>query len=236
VACVLCAVACSDARKGSPVDAGTTDAVNQEDSGLPDVVTCVPSGTACSILPQCGCSTTQSCVVVSAANGVASTACLPAGGVAPFHACNGPTCLKGYQCTSGACAPYCDANTPCENGGECIGGSYLEGGQLKPAGYSICTSNCALEDPASVCGPGLNCVFFYGPKVPHTGCDLAGSGIGVGACATVIDCAAGYACVGQGDCRKWCRLGIDSDCLAGQTCEKLGAEFIVHGVEYGACY
>jgi hypothetical protein len=134
------------------------------------------------------------------------------------------------------CVPYCDASAPCENGGECIGASYLENGQLKPAGYSVCTANCALEDPSSVCGPGLNCVYYYGPDVPHTGCIPAGDGIGLGSCATVVDCAVGYACVGQGDCRKWCRLGIDSDCPSGQTCEPFGAEFIVHGVAYGGCY
>jgi len=170
-----------------------------------------------------------------------TTQCQAAGTKTPYNACTTLTdCVAGHACVGGACKSYCEQNTDCTaTNGTCIQVQYDENGTSKPIpGMKVCSKQCKLENPAADCGPGLGCYPDTTVTPTKTDCATAGTSTSPGACLTkTTECAPGYACLTSGDCRKWCRVGFNSDCGTGKTCGAFSApnQLFVGGIEYGVC-
>lgn len=202
--------------------------------------TCTPpvTGGTCDTFPQCGCTGTQACNVTSEAG---TTQCTSAGIVTPYNLCtNLNDCTKGYACVGSACKSYCETNTDCTStGGVCIQVNFTSGGTSKPIpGMKVCSKKCELQNPASACGSGLGCYPDVQAVPPKTDCAKAGTATTAGAClADSTACAPGYACLSNGDCKKWCRVGFTSDCGSGKTCAGWNPpnQIVIDGITYGVC-
>jgi hypothetical protein len=108
-----------------------------------------PPGSKCRVAPNCGCSETETCGIVSAAgDGI----CHPAGGVPRESACSAVTdCGKGMACVGTMCLPYCSTDADCDTA-QCEPIS-LDGTQVQNVG--VCRRPC---DPAAPeCGDGFSC-------------------------------------------------------------------------------
>ncbi|MFO0568190.1 MAG: hypothetical protein U0263_21195 [Polyangiaceae bacterium] len=201
---------------------------------------CTPpvAGGLCDTSPQCGCTGTQACNVTSEAG---TTQCTPAGTITPYNLCaNLNDCTKGYACVGSACKAYCETNTDCAStGGACFQVNFTSAGTSKPIpGMKVCSKKCELQNPASACGAGLGCYPDLQAVPPKTDCAKAGTSTAAGACLSDgTICAPGYACLSNGDCKKWCRAQFTSDCPTGKTCAVWQApnQVIIDGIEYGVC-
>ncbi|MBE7479072.1 MAG: hypothetical protein HS104_03640 [Polyangiaceae bacterium] len=201
---------------------------------------CTPpvAGGQCDTSPQCGCTGGQACNVTSEAG---TTQCTPAGAVTPYNLCaNLNDCTAGHACVGSACKAYCESNTDCAaTGGACFQVSFTSGGTSKPIpGMKVCSKKCELQNPASACGSGLTCYPDMQAVPPKTDCGKAGTSTAAGACLTdTTACAPGYACLSNGDCKKWCRVQFTGDCGTGKTCQGWASpnEVIVDGITYGIC-
>lgn len=125
-------------------------------------------------------------------------------------------CPTGWTCAEGACHLICTTTPDCGGAGICIG-------------TTLCTRTCKLEDPAADCGSeGLGCFVATGVT------DCIKAGTSSTSCAIAADCIPGYTCVGNLDCRKWCRVGhAAEDCPPQKLCQD--GSLIVEGVQYGVC-
>ena len=205
--------------------------------------TCTPpvAGGTCDTVPQCGCQPGQACTVTSTTG---TTGCITAGTQGPFTACtaNG-ACQAGYACIGGACKPLCETQADCKlsPNAKCRQVMYDNAGTSTPIPKMLfCSAACALENPAS-CGTGLACL-EDGQNPAGTDCATStGTATGKGGCQKSPNpdprlCAPGYACLTNGDCAKWCRVGKTGDCSSG-TCAGFAApnQLFVYGQEYGVC-
>lgn len=201
---------------------------------------CTPpvAGGQCDTSPQCGCSGTQACGVT---NETGITQCAPPGGITPYNLCVSLNdCTKGYACVGSICKLYCETNVDClTTGGSCFQVQHTSGGTSKLIpGMNVCSKKCELQNPASACGPGVGCYTDLESAPPKNDCAKAGTATTAGAClADTTACAPGYACLANGDCRKWCRVGVANECDTGKTCAGWAApnEVIVDGITYGVC-
>jgi hypothetical protein len=169
---------------------------------------------------------------VPGADGV--TACEPIGAVPPYGNCtNLGQCGKGYQCVGNVCQPFCNSLADCPGPGrDCF--QVTSGGTPStpiPADF-ICAAGCDPRNPALICGPGTTCEFyddgittgcFEQTDTSTTTCDATND---------IFACAKGYVCLVDDTCKKWCRIGVASDCT-GLTCMATGDSF--NGVSYGVC-
>lgn len=202
-----------------------------------------PVSGPCDDFPQCGCAAGQNCIVTGA-NG--ETSCDLSGSTPPYHACTKDTdCGIGYTCVGSSCKPFCAADADC--GGnhktcEQVGYDPGDGGTEPIPQYKICTAQCDLLDPSTVCGSGAGC-WLTSDTGPGTDC-VGGAGTTTGATACSSNpstCAPGYLCVsfnGSEECAKWCRVGsaYKSDCPVGKSCASFSTPPKIDGVEYGACH
>jgi hypothetical protein len=201
---------------------------------------CTPpvAGGQCDTWPQCGCTGTQACGVTTQ-TGV--TSCSAAGVVTPYNQCtNLGDCTKGHACVGSACKQYCETNTDCAStGGTCFPLQYSSGGTSLPIpGMKVCSKKCELHNPSAACGPGLTCYPDTQAVPAKTDCAKAGTSTAPGACLTdPTACSPGYACLSSGDCKKWCRVSVPSDCGTGKTCQGWAPpnDIIIDGVTYGIC-
>lgn len=198
--------------------------------------TCTPpvTGGQCDTSPQCGCTGAQACQVTSEAG---TTQCVAAGSTQPYYACTYSTdCTKGYACVGGACKLYCESNADCSATSGVCNQVMKSPGNTPIPGWKICSKKCELHNPASACGPLLTCVPMTKTTPPSSDCGKAGTATTAGACLNdTTACAPGYACLTNGDCRKWCRV-LFNDC-GGKTCQgfSTGNEIVIDGITYGVC-
>jgi len=218
-------------------DAASTD--GGSDTALPDAGTdasgacTLPSLGPCKVLPQSGCSGDENCEITSLA-GLAS--CTAATATPVYGNCTSyGQCPKGTECIGQACKPFC-----CD-GNDCLGGvrtcEQITNGSMDVPGLRVCSAGCDPINPSTICGPGVACYPqpWNGKGVDHGDCfGGAGTDIGPGSC-TLNSCAPGYYCQKTGECAKWCRLAIASDCTGGKTCTVFDPIAVIGGVQYGTC-
>lgn len=180
----------------------------------------VPIGQACRVAPNCGCSPTQTCHLISAdgAGKCEDAGSVPSGGPCTTNA----ECSRKSACLESTCGEYCAKDTDCSGGASCNAVA-LGGTTVTSAG--ICALPC---DPlnAAACRPGFACR-ISGNK---TSCvKNPGSG-GEGApCANDLACAPTLFCDGT-QCLQLCAVG--SVCASGPcSAEAVSAQ----GVSYGVC-
>jgi hypothetical protein len=235
--------------QGGPGDAGAEGGAGAERDAGADGGVCVrASPGTCGLAPQCGCGSSQTCVVADTA-GTAS--CVDAGNSALGQACNTTSdCAPGLTCTGGACRPYCSTvNTPCTapGTGQC-GQLVTPGGTNVPNG-TVCTVNCQLDDQ-SACGgipangPIAACIPVSGASGLATDCRAAGRstttcGGGTSGVETPPLCAPGYECESLNatfTCAPWCRVGVAGVCPASQNCNPFSQPLVISGTPWGTCY
>jgi hypothetical protein len=154
-------------------------------------------------------------VVVLAAAGAASTACLALSETPDVWACDtSADCEAAEHCVAGKCAPHfaCVDDTDCAGGLICDAGICLQGRRPE------CTPGDSTCAPYR-CGAGSTCLRSC---IGSQDC-LTGNACESGTCVEMGECHAttaqyvcdGYACVG-GECLTECEGEVD--CIAGYGC------------------
>ena len=256
-------VACSSATARLPItedDAGPTPTepptstppptttqpqpppTGEKDAGTDAPDTCVRTAPSkkCGLVPQCGCTTTETCDVADQAGNVE---CVTAGKAVMGNPCVATAgCARGLTCMFGTCHAYC--NTPGSACTEPNTNGCLQVKGSNDAGIpnlAVCQVKCDLRDAVGCggttpAGTGLcivddkgttDCVNVASPKPQGA------------ACAPTDDCAPSTVCVTtggapNGTCRKWCRVGT-TDCGGAVACPSFGTKVFVGTQEYGAC-
>lgn len=194
----------------------------------------VPPGSACGVYPQCNCSAGKKCDFES----TSETMQCQTDGYLPLGAlCDADPsgCKKGSACVGfglAVCKAFCHPSTGCgaNSARDCWTVTGASGAQIP--GFYVCTAGCDLSDPSS-CAPGKVCAISGGfSDGIYTECfDAAGNGTGPGQCLnSAAECAPGYGCDDNYDCRRWCRVGDASACFG---CTSVG--MVANGVTYGIC-
>lgn len=221
-----------------PATTGTPPPPPPADGG--SCKTTAPSN-KCGLVPQCGCTATETCDVQDASGDVA---CVTAGTAAMGKPCTSTAgCAVGLTCVFGTCHAFCDApGSACSGAssgtGSCI--AVQNGSGAAIPSFDVCLVKCDLRD-ANACGgttaAGTGaCVVDSGG---NTDCQAAPGTHKVNeTCTPSDDCGPGLVCVGPSggtsSCKAWCRVGT-TDCGAGKTCTGFQTKLVVDGVEYGAC-
>jgi len=181
------------------------------------VCTTVPPNNLCGLVPQCGCSATQTCYVTNDQTG--ATSCITAGSGAQGSACTSTgSCALGLTCVFGACRAYCAAGSQqCAGGALCFDPVNSQGNPTP--NRHVCSINCDLRSPNAAC-PGNGCEWFDAQHV--TDCRTAGTGGQDLPCNSNADCKPGFECYPINPlittCQGYCRLGQNGDCGAGSSC------------------
>ena len=204
------------------------------------------SGTGCmttglsTCTPTCGCAATQKCAVTDENAGTMT--CITAGPVADWAKCNtNQDCGASSFCDHifKVCKPICDGVGQCPANAQCIPAKQSDG-KTKVTGVNVCTAHCNPTS-AAPCGPNITC--FYDFASVELDCS-AGSNLSESAvCGSVIDCAKGLVCAGNGGtsfCSKWCtpiNMTVKNPaCPAARPyCQPLAATVSYEGTNYGVC-
>ena len=199
------------------------------------------TSTACSespcrlVSPQCGCAAGQSCDVRSSVQ-----ACFAAGTGTEGQPCANDTnpCAPGLTCTGspGYCVYYCRTDSDCPSGGGSICGLK----RVNDDGITL----------AKMCGIDCDPVHNTGCRSDTT-CEIAsvreGTREAVTRCIGFTEafplpiclpgsCPSGQFCFDVSTCKKYCRIGMRSDCPSPQVCTTLAARPQIDGTEYGYCH
>jgi hypothetical protein len=191
------------------------------------------AGSECGLFPQCGCTGGKNCDVTTTDG---KTQCVAAGSVGVNEACSKMgECGVGTSCIGGLCRPFCKTNSDCTSGA-CKPATYTPTGSTTPMevpGLTTCFTSCNPLSPSGSCGSQSCTILDDGTSA----CIAAGSGTTKGSCSDSNPyCAAGYVCVGTGDCLKWCRVGSSTDCSGTSgTCTGFSTPVMYMGAEYGVC-
>jgi len=192
-----------------------------------------PSGAACALYPQCGCASPLKCDVPNFGDGKA--ACVTAGSRGVHQKCTTTAeCARGLTCYYDVCMPLCAASGDCASTAVCNDVQYVEGGAVKTVpSMRVCMAQCDPLNPSKLCGASTTCLF---PSSTTTTCAAAGLSTTATSCASnPFACAPGYVCVGSGDCKRWCRIGLAGDCPGGRPCNSLSSAPKIGSIEYGVC-
>ena len=208
----------------------------------------------CSILPQCGCASTDACDVdLSDTMGTACRVILAPGQIT--STCDAASkCDRGFVCLGGnnsVCKKYCSADADCGSPrGQCVLDITGSGGQPIPDVPTVCSSNCdPVATGTTFCPTNFKCNIFVathnGQNKNIVDCSPAGAGKQGASCKSNgmgVDslCAPNFSCttVDGGtnfNCRHFCDKTANTGCPAGTTCISFNPAFTIKGVEYGVC-
>jgi hypothetical protein len=202
-----------------------------------DCKTTAPSN-ACGVVPQCGCSKSETCDVVDS-KGTAK--CVAFGKATMGRPCTATAgCAQGLTCVFGTCHAFCDKpGTACTQAGtgDCV--QVSAGGGVAIPNLAVCMVQCAPHDPSS-CGGKTNAgtgVCFVDAD-GGTDCQEGGSRTENQTCSPSDDCGPGLVCItpstGSDTCKRWCRVGTN-DCGGSAVCRGFSTKVMVGAAEYGAC-
>jgi hypothetical protein len=211
-----------------------------------------PSGSACVVYPQCGCSASQSCDITTASG---AGVCVAVGTTPNWNNCTmSGQCMKGSTCVHGVCTPFC-ATTGVPSA-DCSSGT-AECYQLQDTNANnipndkVCSQNCDPTNPTSTaagfspCGPNVNCwpdadhyAWCLGPT-KATGTQGADCTNTAGTATDPTKCAPGYYCnVGtlSGTCYKMCHVALTGECPTSTTCKSFSTKMYAGSAEIGVCH
>ena len=196
------------------------------------------AATACSLLPQSGCSgATPACDVTPASDGTTACRAVTSQGTSNNHCLVDTACKAGYSCVYDSpidvpwCARFCGGDSDClGTGSRCV--SDL-GGNVRS-----CSNAC---DPygQTGCPTGMGCMAYDSNGGDFTDCIYQGTVPEQGACTTNRDCDTGLACVADGSvkrCLPLCHAGNSNTCPNGGTCLGFVHPIVIGAVTYGACF
>src|SRR5262249_16925514 len=220
---VAVSAACGSSPAGPPADAGRPDAFIADAK-----LACTGNETTCDPFLSCSCGAMQKCTP-----GTSGLQCLSAGSKPPGDTCSSDgDCSRGTVCAPFAgvstCLAFCDVVHPCGSGTFCyIVASDLSG---HPVGM-VCGPTCNLLAHDCTAGYGCYPSDIYG--LAERGiCLRAGGGTQGSACASMTDCALGYACIAPApagshppECVKICaRSGGAPACSSTSSCQPLSGD------------
>lgn len=205
----------------------------------PDTCKRTAPSNKCGLVPQCGCTLSETCDVDDASGNVA---CVTAGKAVMGASCiSTEGCAVGLTCVFGTCHAYCgnpgSACTQPKTGG-CFQVKQTGGAAIP--NLTVCRVACDLRD-ANACGgttaagTGV-CMVDEGGT---TDCAKGGTRTAGQTCSPTDDCGPALVCTvtgsaSNGTCKKWCRVGTN-DCGGTTVCNGFGTKVMVGTVEYGAC-
>lgn len=201
----------------------------------------VETATACSIVPQSGCSgATPACDVDD--DGDTSCRAVTSQGTSNHHCTTDTACKEGYTCLGDGvathtpwCARFCLADGDCTGtGSRCVIGLVAQG---VPLNVSVCSNAC---DPygQSGCPSGMGCLGFSATAGDYSDCRYMGTKLEGQSCTGHTDCSPGLTCIGSNAsavCMKYCIVGNANTCGAGKSCIGFVGNLTLGAVEYGAC-
>jgi cysteine-rich repeat protein len=199
--------------------------------------------TACSLVPQGGCSgATPACDI----DATQETSCraVTTQGVSNSHCASDTACRAGYTCVGEDnavedpfCARFCIADSDCTGAGSrCV--HALVDAQNTPLNVNVCSNACNPVTQTG-CPSGMGCIAATATSGDLTDCIYMGTTPDGGACNTPDDCQEGSSCVtsnGVSVCRSFCLVGDDSTCPGLLECESIGTGIDIGAVEYGICF
>lgn len=178
----------------------------------------------CTVLPQEGCPTDHTCLVVTVDG---ATTCQSAGSAPLAGLCSGSSdCAPGLACLGAICHSFCGEPSDC--GGTAPACFQVMLGADPVKGWSACSIACNPADPPNAagakgflpCPAGMTCYSLDASVGPRgsTSCYPAGTAPEGAACMAGDDCAAGLVCLNEGgssSCRPMCLVGQSQcNCLS----------------------
>ncbi len=202
----------------------------------------VEAATACSLVPQGGCSGATPACDLDENNETACRA-VTSQGVSNSHCSTLTACKAGYTCVGNDnavedpfCARFCITDGDCNaTGSRCV--HPLVDAQNNPLNVTVC-SNACNPVTQSGCAADMGCIAQGASTGDFTDCIYMGNTGDGGACNTSDDCREGFDCIAQGatsSCRRYCVVGDDSTCPGLQTCESFTSPINIGSTEFGAC-
>ena len=184
------------------VDAAPTDAA--PDGG--------PTPTACTLAPNAGCPSGQSCDLDGAKLATGGTTCrdIVTAGTETSTCDLSTECAKGYVCLgeAGSCRRYCADDAECPGAGGLCTIKVVHGTPtMEVPGVTTCSSGC---DPvtSSGCPAGFTCpIAGNDTDGYYSQCRKAGAGTQEAVCTDHSQCAPNFECLvlpGDDRCRRAC--------------------------------
>lgn len=205
----------------------------------PDTCKRTAPSNKCGLVPQCGCTLSETCDIDDSSGNVA---CVTAGKAVMGAPCLGTEgCAVSLTCVYGTCHAFCD-----NPGNKCALAKTGDCVQLKASGgtaipnFVVCNVACDLRD-ATACGgtTAAGTGVCIVDEKSGTDCAKGGTRTVGQVCSPSDDCGPTLVCTvtgsaTNGSCKKWCRVGT-SDCGGTTTCNGFGTKVMVGTVEHGAC-
>jgi hypothetical protein len=235
------------------IDAPSPDAM-VDAASPPDANNC--SVQPCTLWPQCGCPTGQSCDVnPSTLSGNVCRAVNSPGRVT--NTCGSfSECDVGYVClgdtTNDSCHQYCVSNSDCPGPrGQCVI-QLTDASSKAIPGAVTCSSNCdpSTASASAYCPAAWKCGLFTATypagsttKYDITDCEIAGTGTQgtnctVAAAGDDTKCAQNYTCATLNgtafNCGKVVKY-LTGSCPTGTTLYAFNPALTIGGTEYGVC-
>ncbi len=185
----------------------------------------------CSVAPQLGCESGETCQVTDV---LGNRKCVASGTSELLSFCSDSSeCGPGLSCGPTArCVAFCKGTGDTSCNGECL--QVFGANNVNVPHYVVCLPSCNPVDPSS-CGDA-NCLFA--PLTGNYTCGPQGAGQASesNACNGDAECQPGLTCVNNGissACYYACRG--DNDCPDGESCYPLSPPRSIDGTFYGAC-
>jgi hypothetical protein len=215
----------------------------------------MPNGCAtqpCSIVPQCGCASTDSCDI-DFSDFMGSACRLISAAGRETASCNQASkCDRGYACVGGSqatCKKYCSADAECGSPrGQCVI-DITNAGQPLAGIPPVCSSNCdPVATGTTFCPTNFKCIIritnHLGTPRNITDCAPAGAGGQGASCQSGAGgadslCAPDFSCTSLNggstfNCRHYCS-SANPTCPGGTSCIPFNPTFVIAGVQYGVC-
>jgi hypothetical protein len=207
----------------------------------PDAAIDTPVQTACTLLPQAGCSgNTPACDLAPVEDGSTECRAVTMAGTSDSRCAVATACSAGYSCVGemgvdSACMKFCAADTDCSGtGSRCAYSLQADNGD--PLNIKVCSNAC---DPyfSTGCPSGMGCNVYDSAAGDFTDCRVMGTKSVGSTCANSDECSPGALCVDDGTarCRYYCKLGVPSSCPTSQTCNAFSASLTIGSTSYGFC-
>jgi cysteine-rich repeat protein len=202
----------------------------------------IEEATACSIMPQSGCSGgTPACDLTAADDGTTACRAVSASGTSDSRCSVLTACSAGYSCVGdlsndASCMKFCANDSGCSGtGSRCAYTLVNDNGDS--LNVKVCSNAC---DPILQvgCPSGLGCMAYDASGGDITDCRLMGTKSVGATCSSSLQCSPGALCVDDGTarCRLYCKLDQSGGCPTSQTCSAFANTLSIGSTSYGFCH
>lgn len=221
---------------------GGSDGTKTDASITTDAAIDTPIETACTLLPQAGCSGVKpACDLTEAEDGTAACRAVTLAGTSDSRCAVSTACSAGYSCVGdlgvdSSCMKFCADDSGCSGlGARCAYNLVNNNGD--PLNVKVCSNAC---DPylQTGCPSGMGCNAYNATGGDYTDCGVMGTKSVGSTCASSDECSPGALCVDDGTarCRYYCKLGVSGSCPSSQTCGAFASTLQIGSTSYGFCH